>query len=769
MRKTSLLIIIAILITTTLKSQDEFKLGNWRAHFPYHQLKHIAYDPPLVWGAGFSGLFSYNFEDYNIERYNILNGLSDVGITALKIHPTKKVLIIGYQNGNIDILTNGGITNISDIKRADIIEDKTIKSIKIGGDTVFIATTFGINLLDINNFTIITTYKIETSNRPIKINDVALLGDSIFIATNKGVYSAPRYGSNLLDYNNWKILGNLPYTSVNYDYCEAWADTLWIGRQNEGYQNDEMILYRNGQYRNYQFIQPCDIRKIKADNKTLHVVSNNDLYMFDHDGTLAHRNPYFGYKLEGPNDLVRINDWVYYVADPFAGLIRMVKYQEKRDTITPNGPAHYQCSHINVTGDEVWVSGGSRGNPWSRYGIYRFKNNSWQNYNYMTSDSLKAVSNISISITNPTNPAHIIAGSYGDGIVEFIDGNIVKTWGYYNSPLEPAAGLGVGYIRIAGMTFDNKQNLWISQWGAINPLAVKRNDGKWQKFNLNNEITKKLAGEMVSTPWGDIWTILEDDGILVFNPDKLLNNQPNSYKIFQVKRSDGTTFKDMRALALDNDETMWIGMKTGGIFVYYNPRNVLTSDVIASQLIIEVDDRAEYLLGAENITDIKIDGGNRKWIATLGGGVFLLNEGGNKQILNLTNENSPLISNNVFSVDINKESGEVFFATELGIISYVGSATEGNTTLSNIVVYPSPVSSNYDGPVIIRGLMEDTTIKIADLSGRLIYETYSNGGTAIWNIRDFDGNRVPSGVYMIFCSSSDGSNKGSTKIFVSGR
>ena len=353
-------------------------------------------------------------------------------------------------------------------------------------------------------------------------------------------------------------------------------------------------------------------------------------------------------------------------------------------------------------------------------------------------------------------------------MVEFLNGEVVKTWNMSNSLLEPVSGYGEGYVRVTGLAYDNSKNLWISQWGANHPIAVKKNNGEWQVFDLGGLIVKDYASKMVSTPWGDIWVILEGKGIAVFNPEKLLNNQPNAYKVFEVIRSDGTIFRDLRSIVLDKDETMWVGMKTGGVFVYYNPQRALHSNIVASQLIMEVDDEIDYLLRSENIADIKVDGGNRKWIATQGGGVFLLNEGGNKQILNLTTENSPLISNNVFSIGINEKSGEVFFATDLGTISYVGSATEGNNDFSELVVYPSPVHKDYHGSVIIRGLVENTTIKITDLSGRLVYETYSNGGTGVWNVRDFDGNRVPSGVYLIFCASLDGSFSANTKIFVAG-
>ncbi|HPW67613.1 MAG TPA: T9SS type A sorting domain-containing protein, partial [Salinivirgaceae bacterium] len=681
-----------------------------------------------------------------------------------------KSLIIGYQNGNIDILVDGRVTNVSAIKRAEIIGDKTIKNLKVYGDTVFVVTPFGISLLDVKSCLILATYRFGTSQSSLIVNDVAVLGDSIFAATDRGIYCAPRQGLNLLDFGNWERLKTLPMVSANYSFCEAWADTLWIAYPIEGFQNDEMILYRNGNYRKFPFPHfGCDIRGIHSDNKYLYFVSNNDVRWFKADGQQVFRKPYFGTDLNGPRDLVALNDWDYYVADPIFGLMKMIKYQSLHDTIKPNGPAYYKSFHVNVTDDEVWISGGSRGEPWRQYGIYRFKNNEWKNYNRYTTDSMIGILNISLSITNPWNPQHVIAGSYGFGIVEFLNGEIIKTWNMHNSLLESAIDNVNGYVRITGLAYDNNKNLWISQWGANHPIAVKKNDGEWQVFNFDGQLLKALASEMVSTPWGHIWVILEGKGLAVFNPEKLLNNQPNAYKVFDVKRSDGTVFRDLRTIALDNDETMWIGMKTGGVFVYYNPRRALESEIIASQLIMEVGDEIDYLLRSEDIADIRVDGGNRKWVATQGGGVFLLNEGGNKQILNLTTENSPLISNNVFSLDINKKTGEVFFATDLGTVSYVGSATEGNEDFSELIVYPSPVHKDYDGSVIIRGLVENTTIKITDLAGRLVYETYSNGGTGVWNVRDFDGNRVPSGVYLIFCASLDGSFSANTKIFVAGR
>ncbi|HON19165.1 MAG TPA: hypothetical protein PK990_08355, partial [Salinivirgaceae bacterium] len=723
MRQIIIAIFLLFSLNLSILAQDEFKIGTWRAHLPYHRCNFVAYLPPYVYGAGFSGIFSWHLEDKTIERYNKLNVLSDIGISAMRVHRPSGTLLIGYESGMIDLFKNGSVRSIPDIAQADIVSGKKIRRIKPHGDSIFVVTPYGASIISFSGRAILTTINLQTPTQYININDVTLSSDSIYLATDRGVFSAPRIGINHMDYNNWTKLLSLPDPSGNHILCEFWGDTLWVGQSIEGYQNDRLVLYRNGNYRLFSLpTHGADLRQLYADMNMLQLTTNNYIYWFDQSNVKIGGEYYGGTLWQGANDAIATNAWDYFLADPFNGIKRKVKWTTGEEIVTPNGPDTYKAYHVNIAEDEVWVSAGSPGEPWSQYGIYRFKGNQWTNFTPTNVDSLQEIGNISLSITNPKNPKHIIAGSYGFGIVEFLNDEVVQKWNIFNSPLESVEGYGQGYNRITGMTFDQNRNLWIAQWYTNNPLVVKKSDGEWLSFNLESQISRQRTGEMISTPWGDIWLLMPGTGIVVFNPVKLLNNQPNAYRVFPLRRSDGSVFNDVAAIAIDHDETIWIGAKTGGIFVYYNPRSALSRDLVASQLIIEVDDHAEYLLGTESITDITVDGGNRKWIATAGGGAFLLNRGGNKQILNLNTKNSPLLSNEIYSIDINKKTGEVFFATSLGVVSYVGSATIGNQSLKEIDVYPNPVREDFNSSLIIRGLMEETTIKITDLSGRLVFE-----------------------------------------------
>ncbi len=73
---------------------------------------------------------------------------------------------------------------------------------------------------------------------------------------------------------------------------------------------------------------------------------------------------------------------------------------------------------------------------------------------------------------------------------------------------------------------------------------------------------------------------------------------------------------------------------------------------------------------------------------------------------------------------------------------------------------------DFTGMVGISGLAPDVSVKITDVAGNMVYETKAQGGTAVWNVRDYNGKRAATGVYLIFCASADGTAKFVSKIAV---
>ena len=161
-----------------------------------------------------------------------------------------------------------------------------------------------------------------------------------------------------------------------------------------------------------------------------------------------------------------------------------------------------------------------------------------------------------------------------------------------------------------------------------------------------------------------------------------------------------------------------------------------------------------------------VDGANRKWIGTEGGGLYLFSEDGTKQIYHFTTENSPLLSDNILALAIGPETGEVFIGTDQGLVSFRGTATEGTEDFSCVYAYPNPVKEDYDGLIGIKCLMTNAQVRITDIEGNLIFSTKAEGGEAVWDGKNFDGRKAKTGVYLVYASNDKGTQKIVTKILI---
>ena len=201
---------------------------------------------------------------------------------------------------------------------------------------------------------------------------------------------------------------------------------------------------------------------------------------------------------------------------------------------------------------------------------------------------------------------------------------------------------------------------------------------------------------------------------------------------------------EIRCLAQDLSGSMWVGTDKG-IKVFYNAESIFSINNPAPQnILLEQDGYVQNLLEFENVNCIAIDGANQKWIGTSKAGVFVMSPDGTKEIHRFTESNSPLFSNTIFDIKIHPKTGEVFIATDKGIVSYRGFATQGVEKIvkEEVKVTPNPVKDGYNGYISISGLTSNANVKITDINGYLAFQTVAQGGQAVWNGKDFNGKRV---------------------------
>jgi len=369
---------------------------------------------------------------------------------------------------------------------------------------------------------------------------------------------------------------------------------------------------------------------------------------------------------------------------------------------------------------------------------------------------------------DPTDEEHVFVGGRC-GLYEFRNGKLLKYYNKDNSLLKGAIDgskeLDNNYVIVNGIQFDSEGNLWVlnSQAKNVNLLELTK-EGKWNdhsKSSLQDKNGTGLSGLrsmffdsrdllwFVNTSWLDPAVFCYDK-----STDKLL-------KYSSFVNQDGTTYHPtyIYCICEDREQNIWIGTNIGPFMI--NSNEVGQESVVFNQVKVPRNDGsnyADYLLNGVYINHIAIDGGNRKWFATNGAGVFLISADNLTQIANYNKNNSYLLSDDILSIAINPQSGEVFFLADNGLCSYRSDATEPSQEMTddNVYAYPNPVTSDYNGLITVTGLSLNADVKITSSNGALIAEGRSNGGMFTWDGCDKNGKRVASGVYMVITATSDG-------------
>jgi hypothetical protein len=442
--------------------------------------------------------------------------------------------------------------------------------------------------------------------------------------------------------------------------------------------------------------------------------------------------------------------------------------------ITPNGPLRSDIFSLEKTPRALWaVYGGynSFNTPdGARYGVSKYMaDTGWNNIPYSTvsrvGNTTKVIESISDIAVNPGDEKLAYFGSFGQGLLRMNDmvSEVLYDDTNTNNVLQNQQLDNNRSIRINGLTFDSSGALWMTNSRTASPLKVLRGT-QWSSYSFADIVgatnTKNVEyRKMIIDRSGTKWIPTIDYGLIAFN-DALSN------KFIRVTSDSGLPSDYVTCLAIDNSNRLWIGTARGLRVIYSASRFETEDQLTASQIIILEDGVAQELMYEQTLTDIEVDGANNKWLGTSGAGAFLISPDGQETLYHFTKENSPLPSNDIKDIAIDNATGEVFFATAKGMVSYKGTSTQGADDLSGVYVYPNPVRPNFTGDVKITNLTDSANVKITDIEGNLVYEATSEGGTVLWDTTAFGKYKVRSGVYMIFISTEDAAQTKVKKVMI---
>ncbi len=774
------ILFFTIFIILGMELSAQLAMGKWRTHLAYNNVSQIAQSENKVYAVSEGALYSVDKYDGGLEFYSKVSGLNGTDILRIEFDSQNQQLIIIYKNGNIDIMGNGGVVNIPDLYNKQMSANKAVNHIQLYQDKAYLSCDFGIVVLNLKKKEIADTYFIGPNGSEVKVLATTVYNDSIYALTSTKVYRASIYEPFLVNYEFWDAYTDLP-GSGDFQMINSFAENLILLRNGKLYKRNISGVWS-------EFMQGETITGFVTSNTSLNVFTANSVFVLN-SNFYVKSIPNVGKVSDAKYD---VSNDTYWLA---ANALGVISYKENGTNspeikyYKPLGPAVNSPWNMTFSGSKLFVVPGGR---WSsqdfRDGdIMIYENGIWKNVYAseifaLTQSPVRDFMNVAV---DPIDNKHFYVTSYGTGLYEFKNDNFIKWYNYTNSTIEGhplVPNKPNEYSRLDGAIFDQHGNLFFVNCAVSASIKVRLADETWQQLQYPNGTQETLGTILINkeNP-NQKWVLsVRSSSIIVFDDNGTITDQSDDKSVtissFNYPETDANNNVTIQkkipgaVYTIDQDQngTIWVGTDIGP-FLFNNTSNVYDSEYTCSRVKIPRDDStglADYLLQDETIKAVAVDGANRKWIGTKNSGVYLMSENGQTQIEHFTTENSPLLSNDILSIAINPITGEVFFGTGNGLVSYQSDAAESSDNFTNVYAYPNPVRENYNGIITVTGLIADTQVKITDLNGNLICQTISNGSIATWDGKDVHGRKVNTGVYLVICVNSDGSESTITKIMV---
>jgi hypothetical protein len=742
-------------------------VGQWRDHLNYQQAIQVV-KGDKIYCATASSFFSVD-ADKEIRRYSKASGLNDIGVQCIGWDAATGQIAVVYSNSNMDVVKNDHIKNIGDIKRSSIAGNKTVYAVYCKDGLAYLSSGLGVIVVNLTKYEIKDTWFIGNNGAQVKVNGFTSDGASFFAATDEGLKSISVNANNLSNYANWQLLSGSNGLGVGAVTNIISSNNKIIAEKNDSLfvlnGNTWSLLYSDAAWPIVSITSSetklLVAQRTSAGNARVLVVNTNGQI----EKNLSQNNT-----ISFPRSAVIESDGVW-VADQFGGLSR---FGAQVEHFIPNGPPGTADGEIAVHNNILYASAGSVNSAWNyqynRNGVYSFKEDQWNYKGYFNFPVLDSVLDFIAVAIDPID-ASVWAGSYGGGLVNFKETGQPRIFKKNNSTLQPATG-DPGSYRVSGLAFDQYNNLWISNYGAPQNLQVRKTDSTFKAFTIPFAHLENAVSQIVVDDLNQLWIVSpKDNGLFAYNYGQSIDNiSDDKWKFYKQGSGNGNLpGNNVLSILKDRNGFIWVGTDKGIGIIRCNGEVFSGSGCDAVLPVVQLDRFAGLLFKDEIVQAMAVDGANRKWIGTKNG-VWLISPDGDKIIYRFTSENSPLLNNDVKRIAVDGVSGEIFIATLSGICSFRSTATNGGSVNSHVLVFPNPVPPGYGGTIAIRGLVNDALVKITELNGRLVYQGRALGGQATWNGRNYQGNKIASGVYLVIVKDDSGKEKIVTKIVItSGR
>lgn len=759
--------------------------GKWGDHYSYSNAIAVVLVEDEVCAITQNGIFYYDKENHSVRRKTTLQGLSGVGLSASAYEPSSQTLIVGYENGDIDLIQNDRVFNIPDLKRKPISGSKKINKIVVeNNQKTYLCCDFGIVVLNCEKQEISETYFIGNNNSSVQVNDLTMDDSSFFAATDVGLLMANRFSLRLNDFSEWTEKEvNSRYGLPIQNVC-VWNKNLIVRRSSDLDTSSAVLRYSQEKWTVLDTTQTSQIKVSDGQLLQFRKAPQQwiwELAVYDTGFQIVQRygaNP--NALLWGLTDAVMERNGEVWIAPGYDGIMHLNKDWVFTHSVCPKGPEGNQVYSLYHSATKLYAAQGSVSSGTWRAGDKGFlvnilKDHSWKTIDYRNFSQVVFPTDAVAVAEDPNNPDMFFSASWNGGVVQVNPDATTVVYNSENSTLQKYYWDSENFaVRCGDVKFEynktsDQKQLWVTNAfaGSVQPstgeqLHKRTPSGEWKGFNLSHLIST-LPKEFIIDYYNQLW-------IRTF-PNKLFffRETTTGFDVLAANLNLGNNQQIgvLNCLVEDKNGYVWLGTDRGILInrtsrkLFENP-NGNESSVEFETIICE----GFPLMGNENVTAIAVDGADRKWIGTSSSGIFLMSADGKEKILQFNTENSPLNSNTITAIAINPKNGEVYIGTDRGLMSFGGDASEGSQTHQQIVIFPNPVSADFSGDISICGTVNNANVHITDVSGRLIFSTTALGGMVAWDGKTTNGKRAKPGIYIVYTSNADGEVTAVKKIFI---
>jgi len=734
---------------------------SWQGYFSYNQITDVSESSQRIFASCENTFFSKNLSTNDLKTTTSIDGLKAETITSIYHSDNFNKTFLGNQNGLLLVVNQDGTILYKKGILDEVPVSPSIKKINHFlefNSKLYISCDYGITVFDLTTFEFGDTYYIGNAGQQIKVYQTTIYNGEIYaVIDGSGIKKATLSNPNIVDFNQWQ----------QFD-AGSWNGITTFQNQLIASNADTKLYKHNGT----SFIAIATLNQnildLRASGDNLIATTQNNVFVYDSNFTqVAHiQSNQITTQTVTFTCATVINGIIYIGTNEQGVLTVSVTNPTAFEILMPDGPVRNMIFRVKKSSSALWALYGRYDTYYNPYGLYEYSiskfnsNSGWSEIPYSSLFGAKSLANMAF---NPKNEKQFFVSSYFSGLLKFenelpnllYNETNTGTDGLQSLELNPPNPSYID-IRVNGPAFDKNGNIWMTNNYLTKPLKVLKSNGQWQSYDFTSA---ESVQDLKDTSYGNLivdknntkWLTQDRNGLLGFN-----ENYNNKIILIKSGSSGNLPSDDVRCVAVDNKNQLWIGTKNGLRIVSSVDSFLTETEIQSKSIIILENDLAQELFYDQFIIDIAVDGANRKWVAIAESGAYLVSSNGQETIYHFTKDNSPLPSNTINDIEIDPVSGEVFFATDKGLVSFKGSSTRASGDLTSVYVYPNPVRPEYEGTVKISNLTNKAVVKITDIEGNLVFETTSEGGTIEWDTTAFGKYKVASGVYMILVSDQDG-------------